>query len=191
MADLLSHALLAHIVGRGRTAESVLPWLLTGSLLPDLVSPAPRHLLRLVAPRVGWSITDQGPLDVVFEGLLALHSPFPLLALTAALALALPARLVRPPGRWAVFGWTSLGCALHLLVDVTQRHPRPGYRLLYPFDDTAWELGWVTRDASLWALPVLFALSLLVERRFRKRRAAPDAGDGPAITSPPTQRDEA
>jgi hypothetical protein len=191
VADLITHALVAHVLGRPRLATHSLAWLVTGSLVPDLASRAPRQLLGLVGNALHWSMASTSPIGELYAGLLFLHTPAALLAMSAIAALTLPRRLVAVPGRPAVFALLVVGAALHVAIDVLQYHPRPSYRLLYPLSDQAWELGWVSPTASLWALPGLLLLSGWVERRVRTANAALERfEDGAADEDGSTQREE-
>lgn len=176
MADLLSHALLAHALGRSRLSPASLGWLVTGSLMPDVVNRAPLFAMqRFIEPSAAYLA---GPIRDLHTGLLVLHTPALGLVLAAIVALALPRRLLPPPGRLGVFGLLGGGALLHVLTDLVQRHPLPTYRLLYPWSAETFELGLVSSTASIKALPLLIALCVAVELRARRREAA--RGGGPS-----------
>lgn len=165
MADLITHGLIAWMLpSRGGAWRY---WVISGAVLPDLLGRAPVELLAvLVGPGA-----VAGPLGVVALAADVAHLPVGFLLLTAAVAMGLPASLLRGLSRPAVARALLLGAASHLAVDILQRHTEPMYALLWPLSDRRWELGWVGTEDSLLAIPVLAALAGLV--RWRRTHPPP------------------
>ena len=176
MADLASHFLVNYIAGVRLTNRTSLGFLVTGALLPDLASRVPRVLLNGAVERA-WI----EPTTTTYRAILGLdfpHTPVGVLLCAALIALVLPARLANPPGRGAVAKMLCFGGWLHLAVDSTQLHLMPGYRYLYPLSIEAFELGWISTEHSLLAIPLLAVTAWLVGRRSTTRGgpSEPSAG---------------
>ncbi len=156
MADLLTHACVGLLVSRA--SDRVL-WTgaLAGSLLPDVFARVPPLALgRFVAPHV-----DLPPhLALMF---MPLHLPVGMVLSSAALAL-----LFVPRQRAAMFWSLLLGMGLHIAVDLLQDHLDVGYALLFPCSLVDFELPLMGSEDSIFALPVLFPLTVFVFWRLRK-----------------------
>ena len=153
MADLASHFLVNHIAGVRVVDRARLAFLVSGALMPDLASRVPRVLLNGVVEQ-GWI----APSQETFRAMLGLdfpHTPVGVALVACILALALPHRVTQPPGRAAVASMLCLGGWLHLGVDVLQHHLTPGYRYLYPLSIEAFEVGWISTEESIAAVPIL------------------------------------
>tara|TARA_Y100001934_G_scaffold255622_1_gene322822 strand:+ start:15 stop:539 length:525 start_codon:yes stop_codon:yes gene_type:complete len=173
MADLVSHVLSAVLVRGRRPADAKLLALISGTILPDLLSRA---------PLIAWdAMQDAGMFAVVsmerevMLGFTLPHTPVGLLLIALWIAVLLPQRLADPLSRAAVAGWIGMGGILHLVVDLLQEHLQPGYILLYPFSVRGFELGWMRSDGSVWILPwlALACLWLRVLSRSAKGSARP------------------
>lgn len=159
MADLLTHALVPWllVVPKGGPERGF--WALQGGVLPDLLGRVPAVLL-VGAERY----LEPGPrpwLEASLFGLEVLHSPLGLLPALAAVALALPARLLGPLPRHTILGWMGLGAATHLLLDAMQHHLSPSYAFFWPISDRAVELGWIGTEDTLWLGPVLLGVAVV------------------------------
>ena len=161
MADLISHALSAVLVRGRRTADPVLLWFVTGTILPDLLSRAPFVALRLVQS-LGfipeYSLQENWiPLGFNFP-----HTPAGIGLVALLCAVLVPRWLITPLPRLGFALWLSLGGLLHLAIDLLQEHLQAGYFLFYPFSVRAFELGLVRSDGSVLFLPVLIGLTALL-----------------------------
>ena len=169
MADLMTHlatGLLLKAATRGRHTGL----LLAGVVLPDLASRVPGLALSQLK-LMGAPI----PTGFIY-GFSTLHMPLSMLPLCWLVALPFAA-----PERPRVWGQLALGCALHLGVDLLQRHWGPGYFLLFPFSHGHWELGLIGSEGTVWVAPILFPLSAAIWwlRVGRVGRGvAPDANAG-------------
>lgn len=156
MADLLSHGLIALL------GKRLSPWpkgaylFVLGTLLPDALGRAPRVIHQMSdLPLPPWSV----------EVWNVAHLPLPFLALVGALSFFWPEE-----GRQRVFANLALGGLLHMAIDYLQWHAEGDvYRLLFPLSDAGSELGWIGTEASLYWLPILIPLGILVEWRYRRR----------------------
>lgn len=168
MADLLSHALIAHTVKRLSPFGKGAYLFFVGTLLPDVLGRAPRILLHMFTPK-DWTVSP-----VVMELWNVAHTPIPFVVLMAAVAFLWPEKK-----RLKVFANLSLGGLVHIAVDVTQWHIEGNvYRLLWPISEKGYELGWVGTEASLSWIPYLIPLALggeWVHRRRLKALPAPNA----------------
>jgi len=163
MADLASHILVNYIAGVRITDRCKLGFLITGALMPDLASRVPRVLLTATV-ELGWV----EPTVCTYRTMLGLdfpHTPIGVLLCAGLVALLLPSYLAVPPGRRAVAAMLCLGGFLHLAVDALQLHLMPGYRYLYPLSIKAFELGWISTEHSLAAIPLLAAIAWFLGRR--------------------------
>jgi hypothetical protein len=170
MADLISHALSAVLVRGRRTPDPVLLWLVTGTILPDLLSRAPFVALRLIQslgfmPK--YSLQETWiPLGFNFP-----HTPAGIGLVALLCAMVVPRWLISPLPRLQFALWLSLGGLLHLAIDLLQEHLQPGYFLFYPLSVRAFELGLVRSDGSVLFLPVLIGLTgLLMIPWLRRKR---------------------
>jgi hypothetical protein len=162
MADLASHFLINHIAGVRWVDRCRLGFLVSGALMPDLASRVPRVLLNGAVER-GWIESSQG----TFRAMLGLdfpHTPLGAALVAVVIALLLPQRLAYPPGRASVAKMLCLGAWIHLGVDLLQHHLMPGYRYLYPFSVEAFELGLISTEESLAAIPVLALVAWWIGR---------------------------
>lgn len=162
MADLLSHSLLAYLLGGRTPSRRAMLLLITGTILPDVLAHLP--LVRFVFLPRAWRF------DVpiwVRDGFFVFHSPLPYALLIWAVALCLPAA-----GRRQAFISLLLGGWLHIAVDLLQLHLAGSpYFPAYPLLRGRWELGLFGTEASLYALPMLLALATYTALwRWRKHR---------------------
>jgi len=157
MADLASHFLVNHIVGVRVVDRTRLGFLISGALMPDLASRVPRVLLT-AAVEGGWIDSSRGTFRTML-GLDFPHTPVGVALLAGLIALLLPRRLAQPPGRASVAKMLCFGGWIHLGIDALQVHLMPGYRYLYPFSIQAFEIGWISTEHSLVALPILLLIA--------------------------------
>jgi len=151
MPDLLTHVAVAYGVQRCSPRVFSIPWILVGTLLPDVLS-RPFHFLF---PSVAWFF-------------MPFHTPIGLL-----LACGLISEFVAASVRRVAFISLIGGASLHLFLDLFQKHLGGGYYLLFPFSWQKFELGLVSPEASLYLFPLwLFIGTILVVRRFRLNKAA-------------------
>lgn len=146
MADLVTH-LAAGLLFKGLTRGPGTAAFLVGCALPDLAARVPSMALSALRHR-GLPVPEP-----VIYAFYVLHMPLALVALTwlvAAPFRAADRRLV----------WLNLlgGAALHLGLDVLQRHYGAGYMLLYPFSRWDWEAGWLGSESTALVAGPLFLL---------------------------------
>jgi len=174
VADLLTHAATGWIAGVRFLDQTSVGWLAAGAVLPDLASRLPRVLLHL---SVEAGALRSGPrmLQVLF-GLDFPHTPVGVVVVAVLLAALLPEALARPLSRRRLAALLALGGALHLAVDAFQEHIEPGYYWLYPFSMARAEIGVVSTDASLFALPFVLLLAWLVTPKGGRSGERPPLG---------------
>jgi hypothetical protein len=179
VADLLTHALVTVLAGRGRMEAVPFAWFLSGAVLPDFVSRAPSILMgRLVGPVL--PLGDYGQAAFAFS---SLHSPFGFGLVAAALVLALPQVLIHPLSRLRAWRLLMLGALLHIALDTLQIQYSMSPPLLFPISLWGPDIGFLGTEDSMWAWPVLIPLAAALEwRRRRRARATPSSGP-PAIRS--------
>ncbi len=161
MADLVTHALTAVLVRGRRRVDAVTLWLVTGVILPDLLSRAPFVSLRLIQD-MGFFASLSLDDDRLHLGLNLPHTPAGIFLVSVLISVVLPQWLATPLPRLHLASWITLGGLLHLAVDLLQLHLVDGYFLLYPFSVRPFEFGLVRSDGSVLALPVLLAVCALV-----------------------------
>lgn len=160
MADLLSHGLVGWIAGARSLDRVGLGWLVAGTVLPDLASRVPRVALETMG--VHGLISGGAFWRRVSLGLELPHTPVGVVLVAVFVAAVLPSNWSMPSARRRIAMLLAGGGALHLLLDLLQEHITPGYHLLYPISATTWELGWLSTEASLAALPGLALVAWLM-----------------------------
>lgn len=159
MADLLTHGAVAWLLGTALVRREERPLLVTGTLLPDLLSRVPGILATGLAMR--W----EGMPEVLRLGWEPLHMPVGMVLASAALAVCF-----EPGTQRRALGLLLGGMLLHLAVDLLQAHMGAGYLLAFPLSHAHWELGLVGSEDSVLLAPVL--LGLVVLQALRERRGA-------------------
>jgi hypothetical protein len=162
MADLAAHMLVNHIAAVRWVDRVRLGYFVTGALMPDLASRVPRVVLNQLV-ELGWLDSTEGTFRLML-GLDFPHTPLGVFLVAVVVALVLPERLAQPPGRVATWWMLCLGGWLHLGVDLMQSHLAPGYRYFYPFTVRAFELGWISTEQSLVAVPFLGLIAWWLSR---------------------------
>jgi len=162
VADLITHACVAALF-KAATGRRRVRTFIAGTLLPDLMARAPAMALSRVN-RALPALPDE--LVYLFA---PLHLPAGMLPAAFAISLLFPAGQRRE-----TFGNLLGGMLLHLAVDLLQTHYTPGYRLLFPLSDAAFELGLIGSEDSVRAAPVLV---LLVIVAWWPRRTPPAQSD--------------
>jgi hypothetical protein len=178
VADLLSHLLVNHLVGSPRLRDRALTWFVSGAVVPDLAARVPRMGLHFAMNR-GW-VEPKAWTRVLGFGVEVAHVPVGVGLICLAVVALVPAGWLPVGGRRGAFGWLCGGALLHLAVDLLQAHITPAYALLWPFSERRWEVGCMSTEASLFAIPALVGLVWLrSSRRFRTQRATPAHEDRP------------
>jgi len=160
VADLLSHGLIAWIVGARGLDRNERGWFVTGTVAPDLASRVPRTAVEVAVDK-GWVDGGAGLVPLLL-GLDMPHTPVGVVLLAVLLAAAVPPGWAAPHSRARLGLLMGGGALLHLLVDVFQEHIVPAYHLLYPATVARWEIGWISTEASLALLPVLAVVAWLI-----------------------------
>jgi hypothetical protein len=160
MPDLLSHVAIAYGVKRCSGKLFLTPWFLLGTILPDILS----RPFNILFPLVGWFF-------------MPFHTPAGLL-LVSALISEFSATSMR---RLAFLSLIS-GAALHLFLDLFQRHSGGGYYLFFPFSWRKFEFGLISPEASLYLFPVWLSIGaflavrwFLFNRQLQSRRVSQNA----------------
>ncbi len=163
MADLVTHlaagVLVKAIAGLRRPGgRRDLPAFLLGCVLPDAISRV---------PTIGMTALLHGGLPIpepLIYGFYVLHMPLGLLPATWLVASRFEA--AQRPTIWAnLLG----GAALHLALDLLQRHWSAGYMLLYPLSTWHWEAGLIGPEDSVLIAGPLSVVAGLAWRWTRPR----------------------
>jgi hypothetical protein len=168
VADGVTHLASAYLL-RAPAGGRHVPVFVLGAVLPDLVSRVPA-LAAEEAVRQGVPVP---------QALVWCWTPLHLPAGILLVSLLLPflfAEEERPAVCCALLG----GGALHVALDLLQRHVGLGYLLLFPFSSRDFEVGLLGSEATVWAAPLLAAAAALLWG-FRRRAAARRAGDVPRL----------
>jgi hypothetical protein len=148
----MSAAFLVKAVSRGPEV----PVFVLGSLLPDLVSRVPAAAALFVNqhffPVPAFWVYFWNPF----------HLPLGILLTCCGVSFLFPQQR-----RATVLPQLLAAGALHLLLDVLQRHTGLGYMLLYPFSTRDFEVGIIGSEASVGLAPFLL---ILVAALWRWRR---------------------
>ena len=145
MPDLATHLIAGCLVAetkRGICREARILFLV-GNLLPDLLT----RPFYAVLPAFYWLFAP-------------LHTPVGLILICGIASYAFEKRL-----RGVAFRALALGSGLHLILDALQKRVVDAYGMLFP---AAWKdvyVGVFWPDESLYVLPALVAILVLVSRR--------------------------
>ncbi len=171
MPDLLTHLGTSYIALRGTTRRDRLILILLGGALPDLAWIVRRAVTTIFA-------VDPVALST---WLIPWHTPFVLLAVTAAIAA-----FARRP--WSTWGILYAAVLLHHLLDAAQTRFGNGVLWLYPVSlrETTWSLFWPESlfNHLLAILSLLLLLGLAFDRFDRPGPVAGPTGDPPARPRP-------
>jgi hypothetical protein len=134
--DLLTHLIAAQLCRKGTRGHLLTAWFLVGTILPDVLT---------------------RPFGIAFPSLffMPLHTPVGLFFVYASISSLAP-----DSSRRSVFYNLLGGAALHLLLDVFQRHIAGSYYLRFPFSWWSFELGLFWPEASLYLLPIWVGIGL-------------------------------
>jgi hypothetical protein len=152
MPDLLTHLIVAQACRRGPRIEALTFWFLVGTVLPDILT----RPFNILFPSFFWLF-------------MPLHTPVGLLFVCLSMSQLSPAA-----SRRSVFYNLAGGAALHLLLDLFQRHIAGSYYLLFPFSWRSFEIGLVWPETSLYLLPIwigagcLLGIKVLLRQRWPK-----------------------
>jgi hypothetical protein len=150
MPDLLTHLALAEGVRRGVRGAGLTSWFLIGTVLPDVLT----RSVYIPFPGLVWFV-------------MPLHTPLGLVLVCAFIS-----RCCSPPQRRQTFKHLSAGAALHLVLDICQKHMGGGYALLFPFSWSSVEIGLVWPETSLYLAPLWLALAAFLIGHWLLRRQA-------------------
>jgi membrane-bound metal-dependent hydrolase YbcI (DUF457 family) len=158
--------LCSGLVGHALAPARLRPWaplFVLGAVLPDLAARAP----ALVVHSIHDHLMELPPLLLYCWN--PLHLPAGVLLICFMLTLLFPEHQRRP-------ALTALltGAALHVVLDLCQRHVGLGYPLLIPFSSRDFELGLMGSEATVgWAPFLALATGLLwLPRLLKKWRPA-------------------
>jgi hypothetical protein len=154
MPDLLTHVMIAQGCRMAVRSAGLTPWFLVGTVLPDVLT----RPFSIILPRLFW-----------FS--MPLHTPTGLFLICALISQLFPAS-----NRRSVFYNLLGGAAVHLLLDMCQKHLAGSYYLFFPLSWRSVEFGLFWPEDSLFLLPlwvggglVLGVMALV--RRYRHGQA--------------------
>ncbi|HSE85710.1 MAG TPA: metal-dependent hydrolase [Candidatus Binatia bacterium] len=144
MPDLLSHVAIAYGAQRCSGRRLSTPWVLIGTIIPDVLS----RPFNILFPSVSWFF-------------MPFHTPAGLLLLSALISEFVPAST----RRLVVLSLVS-GAFLHLFLDLFQKHTGGGYYLFFPFSWNKFEFGLVSPEASLYLFPIWLSVGIYLALRW-------------------------
>jgi hypothetical protein len=148
MPDLLTHLMIAEGCRRGARGGLLTVWFLVGTVLPDILT----RPVNILFPALSWFC-------------MPLHTPIGLFFVCLLISRCFPV-----VERRSVFGNLLGGTALHLFLDLFQKHIGDGYYLLFPFSWWSFEVGLVWPEDSLYLLPLWIGVGLVVGVKILVRR---------------------
>jgi hypothetical protein len=161
MPDLLTHILVLTPLRKKLTASLAL--VLIGTILPDTLGRI--SVVLPFSPVLTW---------VDF----AAHTPLSMGLLIYILALAFP-----EDERKRTFALLTLGTGIHFGLDLLQRTATFGIPWFFPFSFSSFWIPLLWSDESVWAIPPLLIVNLLVYVRSRgepsRRKWTPGQSPGP------------
>ncbi|MFC2171615.1 metal-dependent hydrolase [Acidobacteriota bacterium] len=162
MPDLLSHSMAAWAASRVRSSRSTAWLVVTGTLLPDLLTRAPGTVMSALKDLLHL------PREVFFL-LSPFHSPLFLLPVCALIAFMFEESLRRH-----LFLCLTGGMLFHIFMDLFQRQVGGGYLLFFPLSAHKVQFGVAWGDYWAYWLVPLMVIALIVElarlRAERRRR---------------------
>lgn len=151
MPDLLTHIAVAYGCQRCAMKSPLTSWFLVGTVLPDVLT----RPFSILFPSLAWFV-------------MPLHTPVGLL-----LVCALVSHLIPQKNRRSVFYNLLGGAALHLLLDLFQKHIGGGYYMFFPFSWWSFEFGFIWPETSLYLLPLWIGAAFLLGFRAAFRMGEP------------------
>jgi hypothetical protein len=161
MPDLLTHVIVAEGCRRIGWKDYLTLWFLVGTVLPDLLT----RPFTILLPGLYWWV-------------MPLHTPLGLIFVCALLSRFFPHQQ-----QSQIFYNLIGGAAVHLLLDVGQKHIGSGYQLLFPLSWSSYEIGLFWPETSLYLLPlwlvfgIFMSIRVLMHQRGKKRMALPTVAD--------------
>jgi hypothetical protein len=146
MPDLLTHIIIAQGWRKG-LGYSLTSWFLVGTVLPDILT----RPFNIIFPSLFWFF-------------MPLHTPVGLFLVCAFIS-----RFFQPEKQNPVLYNLLGGSALHLLLDLFQKHIGSGYHLLFPFSWSSFEIGLIWPETSLYLLPLWLAMGAFFAGRWLLR----------------------
>ncbi len=153
MPDLMTHLLVPLTIGRLSLQDRVRPALLClGAVLPDLLSRVPA--IALGKTQAAWLFS-------------AFHTPVGVFVFCLAAVFLFPREI-----RTFCLGWILTGVGVHFLLDLLQKTVLAGnYYWFFPFSFNRFQIELFWPDETIYAIPPLLALALLIEIfRYRRRK---------------------
>lgn len=148
MPDLLTHFLSGYIIGRPISKPARRAVFYIGAILPDILSRVPVLFFKIILNK------DLDKLGYFFTNL---HSPFVVIWISLLISLFFAREKV------IVFSILLAGSGLHLFLDFLQRHFTPSYFWLFPFSWKTGELGLFWPGDTIYAIPVLIGIIIILE----------------------------
>ena len=158
MPDLLTHLIVAEGCRKATLSDALTYWFLVGTILPDMLT----RPFNILFPSLYWFFVP-------------LHTPVGLFFVCMAIS-----QFFSTAERRSVFCNLLGGAALHLVLDLFQKHIGEGYYLLFPFSWRSFEIGLLWPEESLYLLPLWVGVGLFLGVRALLRRQQPQA-DHPSI----------
>lgn len=146
MPDLLSHLAAGYVFLPKIKSRGWFVIFLTGICLPDLAT----RPFYIIFPELFWYVMPA-------------HTPVGLLVLSFGLS-----GLFIAAQRQRVFFMLTFGWALHLLLDLLQKHTHGGYVLLFPISWNIFEFGFFPPESSLFFLPLWLLIGSLILWRIKR-----------------------
>jgi hypothetical protein len=138
MPDLLTHLIVAEGCRKATLSDALTYWFLVGTILPDMLT----RPFNILFPSLYWFFVP-------------LHTPVGLFFVCMAIS-----QFFSTAERRSVFCNLLGGAALHLVLDLFQKHFGEGYYLLFPFSWHSFEIGLLWPETSLYLLPIWLGVGL-------------------------------
>ena len=167
MPDLITHAATGQLFGRAFRLDRWIVPLTIGSALPDVMARLPVRIMGEMYYRTGWPSSSEW-----YWLFSVLHLP-----IGAVLSCYVISMFFEQAIRRQTFLALAAGALGHIALDSAQSHYSGGSPLLWPLSWEGYELGWMSPEASLKALPYVVVVSVSVELWRRWRRTRPPAAN--------------
>lgn len=148
MPDLVTHMAVAHLLKKPLRVSKFEAVFFAGTVLPDVLT----RPFSIIMPGSYWFVYP-------------LHTP-----LVLVLVCLLISYFFEQGIRRAIFLALLTGVFLHLVLDLFQKHLVGVNYWLFPFSDLNVEIGLFWQDDSIYAIPLLLALIIILESRLLMKR---------------------
>jgi hypothetical protein len=140
MPDLITHTATSYLLGKSVKIKKYLLIFCWGNILPDILT----RPLYIIFPQTG-------------DYTIGFHTPFGIIPVLLLISL-----LFEEKEQKSIFLYLYIGSIFHMFLDSFQKHIGEGYYWLFPFSWKSFGFNLFWTEDSLYAIPFLILLTLIV-----------------------------